>query len=214
MKSHPIKAPPPRGGSAKPRHFLGKWAGPPKMKTLKTLALALTLALAVVLPASALANCGSAADVDPAAPGASLRASRSATLCLLNVERRRHHERRLRFDHRLALAGLRHARDMVDNQYFAHDAPSGQDFVQRILKTNYIPAAASWVVGENLAWGDHKKSTPREIVRAWMASPGHRHNILTRGFREIGIAIVVGAPVDGVARAATYATEFGAINRR
>src|SRR3954471_5610953 len=100
------------------------------MKTLKTLAL--TLALALVLPASALATCGSAVDVDPAASGASLRASRSATLCLLNVERLHHHERRLRFDHRLALAGLRHARDMVDNQYSAHDAPSGQDFVQRI----------------------------------------------------------------------------------
>jgi uncharacterized protein YkwD len=47
-----------------------------------------------------------------------------------------------------------------------------------------------------------------------MKSPGHRHNILTPGFREIGIAIVAGAPVAGVADAATYATEFGVIHRR
>jgi uncharacterized protein YkwD len=46
-----------------------------------------------------------------------------------------------------------------------------------------------------------------------MRSPGHRRNILTRGFREIGIAIVDGAPVGGVGDAATYATEFGVIHR-
>jgi uncharacterized protein YkwD len=182
------------------------------MKTLKTFAL--TLALALVLPTSALANCGSAADVDPASPDVSMPAARSATLCLLNTERSRRGLRKLRFNHALALAGLRHARDMVKNDYFAHDAPSGRDFVDRILNTDYVPASASWFLGENLAWGDHDKSTPREIVKAWMASPGHRHNILTKGFREIGIAIVVGAPVGGVSQAATYATEFGVVHRR
>jgi uncharacterized protein YkwD len=173
--------------------------------------LALTVALAACFPASALANCGSAADRDPS--GASLRAARGATLCLLNRERRKHHLRRLHFNHRLALAGLRHARDMVKNDYFAHDAPSGQNFVQRIMQTNYVPPASSWFLGENLAWGDHRKSTPRSIVRAWMASPGHRHNILTANFREIGIAVVPGAPINGVTGAATYATEFGAVHR-
>lgn len=181
------------------------------MKTLKTLAL--TLALTVSISSSALANCGHAANVDPATPGASLRAARSATLCLLNRERAKRHEPRLRFNHKLALAGLRHARDMVHNQYFAHTAPSGQDFVSRILHTNYVPAATNWLLGENLAWGDRSSATPRQIVKAWMASPEHKRNILTRGFRQIGIAIVVGAPVDGVSQAATYATEFGALHR-
>lgn len=182
------------------------------MKTLKTLVLALVVAL--FIPATSFASCGSAADVDPASPGASLRSARSATLCLLNVERRRQGLRRLRFNHELALAGLRHAQDMVDKRYFAHDAPSGQDFVDRIMKTDYVPAAASWFLGENLAWGDRDKSTPREIVKAWMASSAHRRNILARGFREIGIAIVVGAPANGVSQASTYATEFGAIDRQ
>jgi uncharacterized protein YkwD len=176
-------------------------------RSLTTLLLA--LALAGLAPASASANCG-AADRDPSA---SLTAARSSTLCLLNVERRRHHLKRLRFNHKLALAGLRHARDMVQRDYFSHDAPSGQDFVDRILKTDYVPAAAAWSLGENLAWGNGSKGTPREIVRSWMRSPGHRHNILTRGFREIGIAIVAGAPVAGVGGATTYATEFGAIRR-
>jgi len=176
-------------------------------------ALLIVLALGALLPASALANCGAAADRDPAVPGASVKAARSATLCLLNVQRRAHAERRLRFNHKLALAGLRHARDMVSHKYFAHDAPSGQTFVQHIFSTNYVPASASWTLGENLAWGEQSRSTPRQIVRAWMNSPGHRANILAAAFHEIGIAIVVGAPVNGTTQAATYATEFGTVRR-
>jgi uncharacterized protein YkwD len=175
--------------------------------------LLLAIAFAGLAPASALANCGAAADRDPGTPGVSLNAARSATLCLLNTERSRQHQRSLRFNHKLALAGVRHARDMVANHYFAHDAPSGQDFVQRIFKTSYVPSASAWSLGENLAWGNGSKATPREIVRAWMASPGHRHNILTAGFREIGVAIVAGSPVAGMDGAATYATEFGTIRR-
>jgi uncharacterized protein YkwD len=174
----------------------------------------ISVVLVALVPASALAKCGSAAAVDPATPGASLKSARSATLCLLNVERRKRGLRRLRHNRRLALAGARHARDMVQRDYFSHDAPSGQDFVARILRTSYVPRAASWALGENLAWGDDERSTPRAIVRAWMESPGHRRNILSRKFREIGIAIVMGAPVRGVRGAATYATEFGAIRRR
>src|SRR4051794_41568115 len=48
----------------------------------------------------------------------------------------------------------------------------------------YTTLFRSWFLGENLAWGDHKASTPRQIARAWMASPEHRHNILTRGDRK------------------------------
>jgi len=176
-------------------------------------ALASVFALLLVAPAAALANCGRAADRDPAKAGGSVKAARSATLCLLNGQRRKHHLGSLRFNRRLAVAALGHARDMVANDYFAHDTPSGQDFVQRIMRTDYVPAASAWKLGENLAWGSKAKSTPREIVRAWMASPGHRANILNGAFREIGIAIVVGAPVPRAGRAAaTYATEFGAIS--
>jgi uncharacterized protein YkwD len=175
--------------------------------------LLLALALAALAPASALADCGVAADRNPGAPGASLTAARRATLCLLNAERRRYHEARLSSNRKLAVAGSRHARDMVQHRYFSHDAPSGQNFVQRIKDTRYVPPASRWSLGENLAWGKKSLSTPRTIVRAWMASPGHRANILNARFREIGIAVVAGAPVGGARRAATYATEFGAIHR-
>jgi uncharacterized protein YkwD len=173
----------------------------------------LLLAGAALAPASALANCGAAADRDPARPGASQDAASRATLCLLNVERRRYRQTRLRANHKLAIAGDRHARDMVQQHYFSHDAPSGQNFVERIKATRYVPPAATWSLGENLAWGERSRATPRQIVGAWMASPPHRANILTAGFREIGIAVVPGAPVAGIGDAATYATEFGTVRK-
>lgn len=173
----------------------------------------LVIALALSVPAGAFANCGRAADRDPAAPGVSERAARAATLCLLNAERRQRHLHGLRFNGKLGLAAVRHARDMVQHRYFSHRGRNGQTFVQRIMSTDYVPFAARWFLGENLAWGDRQKSTPRSITRAWMRSPDHRRNILASGFREIGIAIVAGAPVDGVTQAATYATEFGAVRR-
>jgi uncharacterized protein YkwD len=38
--------------------------------------------------------------------------------------------------------------------------------------------------GENVAMG---YLTPRAVMRAWMNSPGHRANILSRSFRHIGV---------------------------
>ena len=65
------------------------------------------------------------------------------------------------------------------------------------------------MIGENLAWGSGERSTPRSIVRAWMNSAGHRHNILNGRFREIGIGVVDSSPVSTANRGATYTTTFG-----
>jgi uncharacterized protein YkwD len=161
------------------------------------------------------ADCGPAADVDPSTAGVSVTSVRRATLCLLNEIRFAHGAEDLRFDRRLGRAALRHARDMVRSKYFAHTAPSGQTFLQRIRHTRYLraPIGTHWSVGENLAWGRPAHATPRQIVDAWMHSPNHRSNILFHGFREIGIAIIVGSPVAAVPAATTYDTEFGVIGR-
>jgi len=45
-------------------------------------------------------------------------------------------------------------------------------------------------VGENLAEGNF--SDAKDLVDAWMASPGHRANILKADFKEIGIAVLEG----------------------
>ncbi|MCP9484288.1 MAG: CAP domain-containing protein [Gaiellaceae bacterium MAG52_C11] len=46
--------------------------------------------------------------------------------------------------------------------------------------------------GENLAWGTGWSGSARALVRAWLASPGHRANLLRRGFRRIGIGARIG----------------------
>jgi uncharacterized protein YkwD len=137
-----------------------------------------------------------------------------ASRCLINVERAVRGLRGLRENRRLARAALAHARDMVRRSYFAHDAPSGATFVDRIKLRGYMNGRVLWTVGENLAWGSGSRSRPRDIHERWMRSPPHRANILNRRFREIGIAVVFGAPAgrNGLP-AATYNTDFGARRR-
>ena len=132
------------------------------------------------------------------------------TLCLMNAERARRGLPRLRLNRRLSRAAARHSRDMVRRHYFAHDSLGGASFVDRIRRTGYLRSVRSWNVGENLAWGSGNRGTPEQIVRAWMNSPGHRTNILTGRFREVGIGVSEGAPVRVESPAATYTTNFGA----
>jgi uncharacterized protein YkwD len=157
--------------------------------------------------ASAAGACPSA---NATAGQASHRSMVRSTLCLLNAERSRRGLRKLRLSKRLSKAAKRHARDMVRRNFFSHNSLNGSSFLDRIRRTGYLRGAGSWMVGENLAWGAGRRSSPALTVRAWMHSPGHRRNILTPTFRHIGIGIVYGAPARvGRAPAATYATEFG-----
>jgi uncharacterized protein YkwD len=154
------------------------------------------------------ASCADA-DVQPAADN--LATVAAATLCLLNAERADAGLVPLTLNDRLAEAATVHTRDMVDHQYFAHVTPDGVDLVARVKPTSYIRSDKSWIVGENLAWGTGPLATPRNIVAAWMASPGHRENVLRPVFREIGFGVTTGNPrsADGVG--ATYTTVFGTI---
>jgi uncharacterized protein YkwD len=163
--------------------------------------LALTLAAAP----NAMAACASAS-ATPAT--VAKRIVVRATLCTLNAERARHGLPRLRLNKKLSVAARRHARDMVRRKYFSHDTLGGGSFVDRIRRAGYLRGANTWSVGENLAWGSHDRAAPRAITEMWMNSPGHRANILSPAFREIGIGLAIGAPAPS-GPAATYATEFG-----
>jgi uncharacterized protein YkwD len=164
----------------------------------------LALTAAGAAPAIADASC-SGANKTPAKLGTS--AAKRTTLCLLNRERRAHGLSALRGDSKLARAAAGHAHDMVAHRYFAHDSRSGASFSTRIKRTGWTRSRRSWTVGENIGWGGGSRSTPASMVRAWMKSPGHRANILSRSFRLIGIGIANGAPTGG--SGATYATDFG-----
>jgi uncharacterized protein YkwD len=172
---------------------------------LSTVLLAAVAALAVPSLASACAG----ADIAPSAR--TVAKARAATLCLLNQQRRLHGLGRLRAHRMLQNVAQGYAGAMVQGGFFSHVSPSGSTVEQRIRQgTRYLAGALRYEIGENIAWGQGELSKPRAIVAAWMASPGHRANILRRSFREIGIGIALGAPVAGLSGdAVTYTNEFG-----
>ena len=155
---------------------------------------------------AAAAGCGNVSAI----PGsASSNAAVKSTVCLVNRERSSRRLRRVRLNKRLSTAAARHGRDMVHRDYFSHRSPSGSTFLQRIKVTGYLRQVRAWSAGENLAWGSGGLASPRSIVRSWMKSPGHRANILNGRFREVGIAVVRGAPGRPSPSAATYVNTFG-----
>ena len=168
------------------------------------------VAAACALPAPATAAPAGCASASAEPHSARYVAVRGAVLCLINAERRRRGLPKLRYNRRLATAAGRHARDMVRQRYFSHDSKDGRDFVDRIRRAGYLRGGSGgWSLGENLAWGCGNMASPREIVNAWMHSPGHRNNILSRRFRHVGIAFARDAPFRDADRGATYVTEFG-----
>ena len=170
----------------------------------QALVLALVLCLVAAPAASAAGACASA---NASVSTASKRALVRATLCTLNVERKRHKLRPLRLNRKLAAAARGHSSAMSSRHFFSHDSLSGASFLDRIRRTGYLHGARSWSVGENIAYGSGRLSTPRAIGRAWMNSPGHRANILSPSFRSVGIGIAAGTPDGG--GGATYTTDFG-----
>jgi uncharacterized protein YkwD len=157
-------------------------------------------------PAAKVAQDCPDADLEPAAEN--LGRIRAAILCLHNQVRAEHDLPALRENKRLRKAALGHSRNMVARGFFAHTTPSGMTMVDRILKARYVGEDDGWMLGENLAWGTGSFATPRGAVRAWMDSPGHRANILKRGYRELGVGVVLGVPVSDAA-GATYTVDFG-----
>ena len=162
----------------------------------------------MVAASSAHAACPGADAMPSSANAAKVR---RATLCLLNVQRRAHGLRKLRENGRLRDAAGGYSRLMVSQGFFAHVSPSGSTLESRVGGTHYLDGARSWSIGENIAWGTGPLGTPRQIVKAWMHSPGHRENILNGTYRDIGIGIATGAPIPAGAAAngATYTTDFG-----
>jgi len=78
-----------------------------------------------------------------------------------------------------------HSSNMAARNFFAHcDPDTGTLPWDRMDDAGYFWSSA----GENIAAG---YGTPAEVMAGWMASAGHRANILSTGFREIGVGYVL-----------------------
>jgi uncharacterized protein YkwD len=109
---------------------------------------------------------------------ASARGSAGSILHAVNATRARHHLPSLHASHGLARAAAAWSARMAATRVMAHGA-----FQARISR--YV---RSRVVGENLAYtvggcGGHT------VVHMWLGSSPHRHILLSRRFRRVGVGI-------------------------
>jgi hypothetical protein len=132
-----------------------------------------------------------------------------ATLCLLNQQRGAQGVAALVENAELSNASAGYSQRMVAQGFFAHQSPDGGTLVDRLTGAGYLGDDEPWLVGENIGWGQGGLATPRSMVSAWMDSPGHRENLLSADYTEVGVGLALGTPVDQ-SWGATYTTDFGA----
>lgn len=96
----------------------------------------------------------------------------------------------LRLDARLNASAGAKAANMFAEDYWAHVSPSGIQPWYWFIQAGYNYSYA----GENLA---KDFDTTAGVVAGWMASPGHRANILNPHYVDVGFAVQNGVLVGG-----------------
>jgi hypothetical protein len=92
----------------------------------------------------------------------------------------------------LTQAATLKARDMAEKGYFAHTSPEGRTPWYWFNLVGYQYAYA----GENLAVNF---SDSADVTAAWLNSPSHKANIVSRNYREIGTGVATGTYKGGEA---------------
>ena len=116
---------------------------------------------------------------------ASLSAQEQTAGNLLNSDRMRYNLSPLIIDPELCRIARIKSEDMRDNQYFAHTSPTYGDVRAMLQKFGYTFSSA----GENIA---HHASVEKAQA-AFLSSPGHRLNIMSRAYTKAGIGVAVDA---------------------
>jgi uncharacterized YkwD family protein len=104
----------------------------------------------------------------------------SEVLNLVNAERSKQGLKPLKMNTTLNKSAQAKAKDMHDKKYFNHNSPTYGSPFDQMKQFGYKYSYA----GENIAQGQR---SPQEVMKAWMNSAGHRANILSPNFTEIGI---------------------------
>jgi uncharacterized protein YkwD len=135
----------------------------------------LTLILAVLLlPGTALAAPSALRHLSPA---------ERELLYAVNDARRAHGLNPLKIDLNLTRAARFQSRWVLARNVLDHG-----DLATRLKRFG----VTADLCGENLAWGTPAQVGADAIVRAWLASPGHRANLLRPTSRRIGLGAAFG----------------------
>jgi uncharacterized protein YkwD len=105
---------------------------------------------------------------------------------LTNIERQKAGLPPLTVNVQLSQAAQRYSDVLATDACFAHTCGPLPEMTQRDAQVGYDGWTA---IGENIAAG---YPTPEAVVAGWMNSEGHRANILSPNYREIGIGLASG----------------------
>lgn len=101
---------------------------------------------------------------------------------IVNQERAKRGLPLLKLNAELSRVARIKSQDMIDKKYFAHNSPTYGSPFQMMQSFGLRFSAA----GENIAYG---QKTAAEVMNTWMNSSGHRANILSQAYTNIGIGV-------------------------
>jgi uncharacterized protein YkwD len=110
----------------------------------------------------------------------------------------------------LMAAATAHSEDMLERGYYAHDTPEGTEPADRARAARY----AYRLMAENIHMrttsygGDPDAKDLEEVFEDWMASEGHRENILNPALYEVGIGVASGDYRTELGTTSLYTVDF------
>ncbi|MDF2636293.1 MAG: SCP-like extracellular [Pelosinus sp.] len=117
----------------------------------------------------------------PTTPTKGTAADEKLAFELLNADRAKNGLSPLKLNSQLTALGGNYAQDMINRNFFAHNNPEGQTPFDRMKNAGIGYTYA----GENLAINNNVTAAET----AFMNSSGHRANILSKNFTEVGIGV-------------------------
>ncbi|MCI8610046.1 MAG: hypothetical protein HFE73_10415 [Firmicutes bacterium] len=113
-------------------------------------------------------------------PSTSKNTKQSEVVKLVNEQRKAVGLSALKSDSQLQKIAQMKAEDMAKNRYFSHQSPTYGSIFD-MLKKNGVSYKTA---GENIARG---QKTAQSVMNDWMKSSGHKQNILSSGYKKIGV---------------------------
>ncbi len=147
------------------------------------------LILATIIFSLFIVEIGAQADSDSimaaakkAKPAPTIESLEAEVVRLVNVQRSRRGLQTLKSNWEIARVAGYKSQDMINKRYFSHISPTfGSPF--KMMESFGIRFSAA---GENIAYG---QKTPASVMNSWMNSPGHRANILSATYTNIGVGL-------------------------
>jgi uncharacterized protein YkwD len=96
--------------------------------------------------------------------------------------------------------------DILRCQEFSHTA-CGRSMAYHFHRVGYT-SCSTWRIAENISWGSGNYATVRSRMSGWLHSDGHRNNILSTSYRDLGLGLRVGT-FKGYSGAHVWTAHFG-----